>query len=82
MKEALKIIAELQALARQRYVSPYEIATIFAGLGEQDRAFDWLDRACRERAGRLFFLRVDPYWDGLRLDPRFTALLQSIGLTL
>jgi tetratricopeptide (TPR) repeat protein len=82
MKEALKIIAELQALARQRYVSPYEIATIFAGLGEQDQAFDWLDRACRERAGRLFFLRVDPYWDGLRLDPRFTTLLQSIGLTL
>ena len=82
MKEALKIIAELQALARQRYVSPYEIATVFAGLGEQDRAFDWLDCACRERAGRLFFLRVDPYWDGLRLDPRFAALLQCIGLTL
>src|SRR5262245_41350437 len=82
VEEARQIIAELQALARQRYVSPYEIATIFAGLGEQDQSFEWLARACEERAGRLFFLRVDPYWDNLRPNPRFADLLQSVGLTL
>jgi DNA-binding winged helix-turn-helix (wHTH) protein/tetratricopeptide (TPR) repeat protein len=79
-QEAHKIIAQLQACAHRRYVSPYEIAVIFAGLGEPERAFEWLDRACEEHAGRLFFLRVDPYWDNLREYRRFTSLLQQVGL--
>jgi DNA-binding winged helix-turn-helix (wHTH) protein/Tfp pilus assembly protein PilF len=78
--EARKIINELEQLSGQRYISPYDIATIYLGLGERDQAFSWLDQAREERAGRLFFLKVDPYLDSLRPDPRFSALLHSVNL--
>jgi DNA-binding winged helix-turn-helix (wHTH) protein/Tfp pilus assembly protein PilF len=79
--KATKLLHELENRSTDRYVSPYDIATIHAGLGAEDLAFEWLDRAYEERSGRLFFLKVDPYWDGLRKDVRFTKLLESVGLT-
>jgi serine/threonine-protein kinase len=79
--EALKIIEQLKVLiAQQRYVSPYSIALIYAGLGEKEMAFEWLDRASNERDESYIHLKVDPRLDDLRSDPRFTERLQLIKL--
>jgi serine/threonine protein kinase/Flp pilus assembly protein TadD len=79
--EALKIIDELIELISQRsYVSPYSIALIYAGLGDKDRAFEWLDKAYSERDESYIHLKVDPRLDDLRSDPRFTERLRLINL--
>ncbi len=80
--DALRVLNELEGLAKQRYVSPYGVATIYAGLGENDQAFRWLQRAYEDRSVWLIHLalRVDPRLGNLRSDPRFIALLKKIGL--
>lgn len=70
----------LLALGRRRYVSSYYVAGVSIGLGDRDRAFEWLGRACDERASMLGTLKVDPAFDPLRSDPRFAALLARTGL--
>ena len=77
---ARRVLAELQHLAPSRYVSPIYIAAIYTGLGENHTALDWLDRAYKERTDRLVYLAVEPMADPLRSDPRFTQLLQKIGI--
>jgi hypothetical protein len=62
------------------YVSPYFLAIAYAGLGDKDRGFEWMETAYRERAAWLTFLKVDPALDPLRSDPRFADLLRRIGL--
>lgn len=80
--EAQKVIAELQETARRRYVSPYDLATIYAGLGEKEGALAWLEKAYEDRSGWLaLWLKVDPKFDGLRADERFRELLRRIGHT-
>src|SRR5438552_3117055 len=79
--EARKILLELEEAAEQRYVSPYDIATIYAALGEKDQAFAWLEKAYEERSGWLAYLQVNPILDNLRPDPRFAGLVRRIGLT-
>ena len=79
--EAQKIIAELQEIARQRYVSPYDVATIYAGLGDKEQALTWLEKAYEDRSGNLaVFLKVDPKFDNLRDDQHFRDLLRRVGL--
>jgi serine/threonine protein kinase/Tfp pilus assembly protein PilF len=78
--EALKLIDELRELSKERYVSPYCMALIYASLGERDQAMDLLQKAYMERVSELIYLKVDPYLDNLRSDPRFVALLEKIGL--
>jgi DNA-binding winged helix-turn-helix (wHTH) protein/TolB-like protein/Tfp pilus assembly protein PilF len=77
--EARRILEELDR-QKQRYVSPYTVATIYAGLGEKDQAFKWLERAFEERDIWLMNMRVDPVLKPIRSDNRFTDLLQRIGL--
>lgn len=77
--EAQRILVELDQ-QKQRYVSPYTVATIYAGLGEKDQAFKWLEKAFEERDIWLMNLKVDPVLKNIRLDKRFTDLLQRIGL--
>ncbi len=55
------------------------MAVVHAGLGDRGRAFEWLERAYREREGILIPLNVDPFFDGLRDDPRFTELVRRVG---
>lgn len=62
-----------------RSVPPAEEALIFIGLGK-DEAFEWLDKACDERAGALPFLNVNPRFNSLRRDPRFVKLRRRVGL--
>lgn len=73
---ARDVLAELEQIARDRYVSSYAIALVHIGLGDYERAFASLDRACDERAGYLVYLNVDPAVDPLRGDARFAELLR------
>jgi adenylate cyclase len=79
-KEAQLILEDLHSQSHKKYVSPFSIATIYAALGERDRAFSWLEKAFAERANNLVFLRVDPRLDSLRHDPRFDNFLTRVGL--
>lgn len=78
-REAREVLAKLEALSRSRYIPPYHTALIYAGLGQNDEAFDWLEEAYRERFWMMAFLQVDPRLDALRPDPRFTDLLRRMG---
>ncbi len=69
----------LEALSRERFVPPYTMALVHAGLGERDLAFEWLDRAFDAHDVHLIFLTVDPKWDPYRADSRFEALLARCG---
>jgi Tfp pilus assembly protein PilF len=72
-QKARDLLTELQPLADQKPLA-YEIAAVYAALGEKDRAFTWLQRAIRERAASRAALAVDPRFDSLRKDPRFKTL--------
>jgi tetratricopeptide repeat protein len=78
---AEKILRELLQESRTRYVSPYMIATICAGLGDKDRAFEFLEKAYQERSPDIpSFIKADLRIDTLRCDPRFQDLLRHVGL--
>jgi TolB-like protein/Tfp pilus assembly protein PilF len=79
-KEARRILQSLEAASKSRYVSSFEIATIFATLNESDHAFDSLQKACEDRDYNLFRLRADPRLQSLDNDPRYADLLRRIGL--
>jgi tetratricopeptide (TPR) repeat protein len=78
--EAKLALDELQQLSRTRYVSPMLGALISVGMGEHEQAFDWLEKAFADRAQMLSELKAEPAFDPLRADPRFTDLLERIGL--
>jgi tetratricopeptide (TPR) repeat protein len=78
--EAEKILRDLEQKAKSGDASPYILATIWAGLGDKDRAFELLEKASRERSLDLsWFLNADFRIDSLRSDPRFQALRQRVG---
>ncbi len=77
---ASAVLAELEEASRQAYVPSYYIAGIHSGSGDRERTLDWLERSCQARENWLVFLGVDPIWDALRSEPRFTALLAEVGL--
>jgi serine/threonine-protein kinase len=79
-QEAHKILNDLTDESQHRYVVPFDIATIYAGLGQTDEAFAWLEKAFEARYGWLIWLNVEPRWDALRPDPRFADLVRRIGL--
>jgi serine/threonine protein kinase/Tfp pilus assembly protein PilF len=77
--EAEKILVELQRQAKGAYVSPYMIAVIYSGLGQNDKAFEFLEKAYRERSPDIaYFLKADLRLDPLRPDPRFLDLLRRV----
>jgi len=78
--EARKILAQLRELSARRYVSPYRVAMIYAGLGDKEQALAWLERAYQQRVHNMIFLKVEPELDGLRSDPRFEDLRGRVGL--
>ena len=76
--EAQKVLTELERTSRRRYVSPYDVATVYAGLGEKDEALLWLEKACDDRTGWLaFWVKVDPKFASLRSMPRFQNVLRQ-----
>ena len=78
--DAKRIIAELTGRAEKRYVCPYEIATIYTGLGQKDAAFDWLQKGVAERADCMPWTMADSKIDPLRADPRYKDILRGVGL--
>ena len=79
---ARKGLRELHKLAEQRFVSAYDFAIIYVGLGEADQAFEWLEKACEERSfSMLMSLKAEPRLDTLRADPRFRDLVRRVGLS-
>ncbi|HKE59455.1 MAG TPA: tetratricopeptide repeat protein, partial [Pyrinomonadaceae bacterium] len=78
--EAEQVLSDLQQLQSQRYVSPYTVAAIYAGLNDQDQALKWLRRAYDERDIWLMNMKVDPVFVKLRQNRKFTDLLASVGL--
>jgi serine/threonine protein kinase/tetratricopeptide (TPR) repeat protein len=78
---AEKILRELLQKSKTSYVSPYMIATIYAGLNDKNKAFECLEKAYQERSPDIpYFLKADLRIDNLRSDPRFQDLLRRVGL--
>jgi hypothetical protein len=70
-----------RGLLKQRYVAPYEIALIYAGLGDKPHALEWLDNAYEDHSQKLLYMKKDPRFDSLRADPRFQQTLRRMNLT-
>jgi len=80
-REAMRVLKELHETSRRRYVSPVEIAVVYAGLSQKDEAFKWLETAYQQRDHSLGNLKVEPQLDNLRSDRRFAELLKRMGLS-
>jgi serine/threonine protein kinase/tetratricopeptide (TPR) repeat protein len=79
--EAQKILSDLLRQSKKNYVSPYMIATIYAALGDKETAFNFLEKAYKERSPDIpYFLKADLRLDPLRSDPRFQDLMHRVGL--
>ncbi len=78
--EAGQILDDLTRQANQKYVAPYFFAGIHVGLGENDRALEYLEKAYEEHSNWLIYLHIDPSMDDLRDDPRFQDLVRRVGL--
>ncbi|MEK6322774.1 MAG: protein kinase [Acidobacteriota bacterium] len=78
--KANQVLEQLNALAQRRYVPAYLIARVYLGFGDNDRVFEWLEKACEERYGYLAYLNVEPLFDSVRSDPRFDEIVRRVGL--
>jgi tetratricopeptide (TPR) repeat protein len=79
--KAKNVLGELGERSKQSYISPYLFAVVYVGLGDQDQAFAWLEKAFQDRSFLLIWLKVEPLFDSLRGDPRYADLLRRIGLS-
>lgn len=80
IEKAEAIVARLEKLWWEERGAPYPIATIYAGMGRHDAAFQWLERAFEERDRMMGMLRVHPRLDPLRADARFDDLVRRVGI--
>jgi DNA-binding winged helix-turn-helix (wHTH) protein/TolB-like protein/Flp pilus assembly protein TadD len=78
--EAQKALDRLNEMSKRGYVNPHTLASIYAGLGDKERALELLEKAYNERASSMVLLKVDPMLDSLRAEPRFQDLLRRVGL--
>jgi hypothetical protein len=74
------VLVDLEKLRERSYAQATALAAVHAGLGEKDRALEWLERAFEEHCPQLAWLRYDLVWDALREEPRFQALLSKMNL--
>jgi tetratricopeptide (TPR) repeat protein len=79
-KDAREILDDLTKLAQHKYVAAQFFAGIHIGLGENNRALEYLEKSCAEHCHWLIYLHIDPSMDSLREDPRFQELLRRVGL--
>lgn len=78
--EAKQVLTRLDELSRHKYVTPYGVALVYAGLDDKDQTFAWLNKAYEGRNHWLVWLNRDPRWDRVRGDPRFVDLKSRMGL--
>lgn len=77
--EARRLLEEMKELAATRYVQPYDIAVVHAGLGDNDAALEWLEKAYRDRNHQVPLIRSVPEFDVIRSEPRFADLVERLG---
>ncbi len=80
LDEANALLRDLET--GKKYVSPAELAILYTSLGERDKALSSLERAFAERDPQIQYLLIEPNYDDLRSEPRFAALVRSVGLPL
>lgn len=78
--EAQKIIKELVEESKKELISSYEVAKLYFSTGEVDQGFNWLNRAYAERGPSIYMMKVDPFLDSIRSDPRYHELLKRMNL--
>jgi hypothetical protein len=74
------VLANLERLAKTRYVSPFDFVPLCFALGQLDAMFEWLAKSCQDRCFEMLSIKVDPRFDSLKADTRFVALLKQVGL--
>jgi serine/threonine-protein kinase len=79
-RQAHKILDELQEQSKKRYVSPFELASIYFALNQLEQGFQWLTKAFQDRCFELVAIKVDPKFDAVANDPRFATLFSQLGL--
>ncbi len=80
--EALEILNKLKEKSENEYVSPLTFAKIYAGLGETEKFFEYLEKSCEEKSLRILFYMPDPVLDAYRSDPRFQSILRRMNLPI
>src|SRR5262249_36973750 len=78
--EAEKALLALKERSTQQYVTPFDIALIYVGLGAKNSTFEWLEKAYEDHSSWLIYLKVDPRFDTIRDDPRYRDLLRRMNL--
>ncbi len=78
--DANKVLNQLLEFSKQGYTISVEIAVVYAGLEDKNKVFEWLEKGYDEQSTGLGYIKILHIWDGLRSDPRYTALLKKIGL--
>ena len=78
--KAEQILRELEEMAKHQYVSSTAFADIHLGLGEKEKALDWLHKSYEDQESACWYLKVDPIYDSVRNEPRFQAILKKVGL--
>jgi len=78
--DALRLLAELKQRNQRAYVPAGAFVNAYLGLGDNERALTWLERAYEEKSNILQWIKVHPYFDPLRDDPRFSDLIHRVGL--
>jgi pentatricopeptide repeat protein len=78
--DALRLLDELKRRQHAGYVPTAAFVNAYLGLGDNEQAFAWLERAYQEKAEILQYLKVHPFFDPLRGDPRFANLIHRVGL--
>ncbi len=78
--ETKKILDELIGRSTKTYISPFDVARVYVGLGDHDQAFAWLEKAYDERTRPMLSIKIDPRLDPLRSDPRFDSLIRRMGV--
>src|SRR5438046_3606228 len=76
--KAEQILRELEEMAKRQYVSTTAFADIHLGLGEKEKALDWLEKSYQDQESACWYLKVDPIYDNVRNEPRFQALVQKV----
>ena len=81
VEQTRQVLRKLEEMSKVRYVSPYHLAYVYTGMGDQEKAIDLLERAYQERAGSVYGIKGSFLFTDLRSHPRFKALLAKMNLT-
>jgi hypothetical protein len=74
------MLEELRERSKLEYVAPLAFASICTGLNDKDAAFEYLEKSCEHRNSFIWVIRVQPFYDNLRSDPRFENIVRTVGL--